>query len=179
MTNDTPLIISGSARSQSDTQAFIDYLFVNLPHRLIHLLDHTISPYNYKGNYPPGDTFMHVIQEVLNHRVIIFATPVYWYAMSGYMKTFFDRFTDLTRIHKEMGRQMKDKQMFLISVGSNDQFPEGFEIPFINTADYFDMHYKGGFYLSSDEPITEQQKNELRSNFIAKIKEAQKKVATL
>ena len=174
MTNDTPLIISGSARPQSDTRAFIDYVFDGVPHHLIDLLDYRIAPYSYTKQDPEGDQFMQVAQQLLQHNIIVFATPVYWYSMSGYMKTLFDRFTDITRIHKELGRQLKDKHLFLLSVGSNEKFPEGFEVPFINTADYFDMHYKGSVYLSTDEPITGEQKNELRKNFVAKIKETQK-----
>lgn len=172
MADHTPLIILGSARPQSDTKAFTNYLFEGTSHKLIDLLDHTIAPYSYSGKYAAGDEFMQVTEQLLNHHILVFATPVYWYSMSGYMKTLFDRFTDLIRIHKEAGRKLKDKHMFLLSVGSNEKFPDGFEVPFINTADYFDMHYKGSVYLSTDEPITEQQKNELRKDFMEKIKKS-------
>ncbi len=42
--------------------------------------------------------------------VLIFATPVYWYSMSGIMKVFFDRITDLLTIKKDIGRKLKGKK---------------------------------------------------------------------
>lgn len=44
---------------------------------------------------------------------IVFATPVYWYAMSGRMKIFFDRFTDLLYTHKSIGKNLKGKKLFI------------------------------------------------------------------
>ena len=53
---------------------------------------------------------------MVQYEQIIFATPIYWYAMSAQLKTFFDRMTDLLTIHKPLGRQLrKGKKMFLIA----------------------------------------------------------------
>ena len=45
--------------------------------------------------YIKEDEFLKIIQAMIESDVIVFATPVYWYAMSGSMKIFFDRFSDL------------------------------------------------------------------------------------
>lgn len=67
---------------------------------------------------------------MLHDDKIIFATPVYWYSMSGLMKTFFDRLTDLVTIQKSVGRKLKGKETFLFAVGTDDLLPAGFTIPF-------------------------------------------------
>ena len=67
------------------------------------------------------------------------------------MKNFFDRLTDLLYEHKNIGKALEGKNTYLISSGSDDSLPSGFETPFALTSKYFGMNYKGSFYLSSGE----------------------------
>lgn len=87
---------------------------------------------------------------MIEHYAIVFATPVYWYAMSGLMKVLFDRFTDLVTVRKDLGRQLKDRRVFLIACGADPDLPEGFEVPFRRTADYLAMKYCGSFYVQTN-----------------------------
>lgn len=152
-----PLVILASARKESDTKAFLKQVFANTDHKLIDLLDFHIVPYNYSNNYPEEDTFLKITDELLRHQVIVFATPVYWYAMSGLLKTFFDRITDLVTTKKQIGRQLKGKSTFLIAVGTDKELPDGFEIPFKCTSRYLDMNYKACIYYSTKFPNTENE----------------------
>jgi multimeric flavodoxin WrbA len=142
-------IILGSARKDSHTRTLLRNVFSDIPHDLIDLLDHEISPFDYVGDYPDKDEFSAVIDRILQVEHIVFATPVYWYAMSGIMKNFLDRFTDLTAKRQEQGRSFKGKNLFLFSVGADPEPPAGFEVPFRETAGYFGMNYHEGVYLSS------------------------------
>jgi hypothetical protein len=63
--------------------------------------------------------------------------------------------------------------MFLLSVGSNAELPEGFCVPFINTADYLDMNYRASIYFSVDEPVSDTEKTRIRMQFLEEIKKAQ------
>lgn len=144
-----PLLLLGSARKNGDTYKLVTSLFAKESANLLDLLDFKIYPYSYSGNYPADDQFLEVLQQLLQHTTLIFATPVYWYAMSGGMKIFFDRLTDGVTINKAMGRNMKGKATFLLAVGSEEMLPVGFEAPFSLTSDYFDMHYKGCYYCST------------------------------
>ena len=129
-----PLVILASSRKQSDTQRLVNALYKPDEIELIDLLDYRIYPYHYALNYPDDDQFEQVAQKLLLHQEIIFATPVYWYAMSGLLKIFFDRLTNLTDKHKAIGKQLKGRTVTVIAVGSDPELPPGFEIPFQLTA---------------------------------------------
>ncbi|WP_181306792.1 flavodoxin family protein [Rufibacter sp. XAAS-G3-1] len=98
---------------------------------------------------------MEIIERVSRHRVIVFATPVYWYAMSGLLKTFFDRLTGLVTVQKTLGRNLKGKTVFLVAVGADAELPDGFEVPFKLTAKYLNMKYGGRLYASTEEVGTD------------------------
>lgn len=169
MEKQVPLIIIGSSRKQSDTKSFVNEVFRSTTHKQLDLLDFHITPYNYDGIYPVDD-FNKLAEEILQHDAIIFATPVYWYAMSAVMKQVFDRITDLVTIRKSTGRLLKDKTIFLIAVGDNAEIPEGFEIPFKNTAEYLDMKYGGCIYFSTGHETDADQKCLEKERFLGTLK---------
>lgn len=150
MKDNRPLVILGSARKDGDTRKLVDRIFTDLKYELIDLLDYRIFPYNYSNNYPQYDNFLHLIELLLRHDKVVFATPVYWYSMSGQMKTFFDRLTDLVSVEKELGRQLKGKNTFLISVGTDNHIPDGFEVPFRLTSEYLKMEFVSVYYCKTD-----------------------------
>ena len=141
-----PLIILASSRKNSDTQKLVELVFKNADITLVDLLDYKIEQYNYEEEYPVDDDFLKVVEQMLSHQLIVFATPVYWYSMSGYMKVFFDRLTDIVSSQKHLGRKLKGKHTALITVSTDEELPEGFEIPFKRTSDYLDMEYVGCFF---------------------------------
>ena len=96
-----------------------------------------------------SDQYFILVDKLLLHETIVFATPVYWYAMSGLLKSFFDRFTDLVTIRKTLGRQLKGRKILVIAVGADEDLPAGFEVPFQRTANYLDMTYDGLVYHST------------------------------
>ena len=96
---------------------------------------------------------------MIDSDIVILATPVYWYAMSAQMKTFFDRFSDCVRVRKSLGRKLKGKQIYLVTTGTDKELPEGFEVPFKSTCKYLDMIYKKGLYIyiEQDGIISKQE----------------------
>ena len=165
-----PIIILASARRNSDTKNFLEKVFKNRDFKLIDLLDFSVSFYDYNHQYPKDDEFFKIIEELIKHDIIVFATPVYWYAMSGLMKTFFDRLTDVVTIKKEYGRQLKDKSIFLLVVGTDKELPVGFDKPFELTSGYLHMSYQGHIYYSTKHPKPEQLVEDLIDTFNNKIK---------
>jgi ribosomal-protein-alanine N-acetyltransferase len=67
--------------------------------------------------------------------------------MSGHMKVFFDRFSELLTTRKDQGRRLRGKDVAVIACGTDPRLPEGFEAPFRQTCDYLGMRYHGAFYL--------------------------------
>ena len=148
-----PLVIIGSSRKQGDTHALVENTMAGMDYRLADLLDYSIAPYNYQHTYPAGDTFGQLVDLLLRHQTVVLATPVYWYSMSGLMKNFFDRLTDLIRLHKPLGRRLKGKSVFVLVAGNNQELPPGFLIPFERSCEYLDMHFSGSLYHSTESPL--------------------------
>jgi multimeric flavodoxin WrbA len=140
-----PLVILGSARPDGETRRAVEIAF---PHNadLVVLAHHHIGGYDY-AHTNGGDDFQIAMEAMLAHDRIVFATPVYWYAMSALLKIFFDRLTDLTENYKAQGKSLKGKQAWVIASGTEEILPEGFEVPFRRTCDYFGMIYRGAAYL--------------------------------
>ncbi|HSI89992.1 MAG TPA: NAD(P)H-dependent oxidoreductase [Adhaeribacter sp.] len=159
----SPLIILGSARRNSDTEKFVHKVFKEPEYSLVDLLDFEIAPYNYEGSYPETDDFYRIIETILAHRVIVFATPVYWYSMSAIMKNFFDRLTDLVTVKKEYGRKLKGKKVFLIAVGADPALPDGFQVPFQLTAAYLGMDFQANIYHSVKAVDPEEEALQLKT----------------
>lgn len=145
-----PLVLIGSARKGGDTYRLVNTLFAADTTVVCDLSDHKIHPYDYTGRYPADDVFGQLTDQLLTHQVLVWATPVYWYAMSGTMKIVFDRFTDLVTTHRHLGRRLAGKRMFLAAVGAEPCLPEGFDVPFKRTAEYLDMHYGGAIYATPE-----------------------------
>ena len=148
-TPQTTLIVHGSARVQGNTAIAVERVVQTLGSaaEVMHLCLLDVRPYSYAE--PPIDEFRHVVDRMLAHRQIVFATPVYWYAMSGFMKTLFDRFTDLLRDpeSRQLGRSLAGRKAWLLATGSDEELPVGFTEPFSRTCTYLDMHWERGFYV--------------------------------
>ncbi|MBK6265768.1 NAD(P)H-dependent oxidoreductase [Marivirga sp. S37H4] len=147
------IIIQGSSRSNGNTSKIVGILRERMKCELIDLNSYLISQYNYEHKNR-NDDFLKLMRKIVEYDLIIFATPVYWYSMSGLMKTFFDRVTDCLKIEKETGRKLRGKYMAAISCGSDGIETEGFFVPFKNSAEYLGMTYVGNLHtwIESDSP---------------------------
>src|SRR5882724_712271 len=148
-----PLVILGSARPDGETRRAVDIAFPPGSVQLVALPHCVIGGYDY-DHANAGDDFSAVADAMTTAQTIIFATPVYWYAMSAPLKIFFDRLTDLTENLKAHGKALAGKSVWMIATGTEAELPEGFEIPFARTADYFGMVYCGSAYLYTGEDVT-------------------------
>jgi multimeric flavodoxin WrbA len=142
----TILVILGSARPDGETRKAVDIAFPPGTSELVVLPDFTIGGYDY-NHFNTGDAFDGIAAKMAAADGIVFATPVYWYAMSAPLKIFFDRLTDMTENLKALGKSLAGKPVWVIATGTEESLPDGFEVPFARTADYFAMRYRGATYL--------------------------------
>jgi len=143
------IIIQGSSNSHGNTRKIVDYILSKKEGHFVDLNTKNIGYFDYEHKNIDDD-FLEVIDSVLECETIIFATPVYWYAMSASMKTFIDRISDLLKIRKDMGRMLRGKKMMVISCGSDStKFPSVSE-PFKLSAEYLSMTYLGNVHTWVD-----------------------------
>ncbi|MEP6929240.1 MAG: NAD(P)H-dependent oxidoreductase, partial [Flavobacterium sp.] len=108
------VIILGSSRKNGNTTKIVDQIAKESNIDVINLSDYTISYYDYESKNIDDD-FLPLIRRIIEkYDTLIFATPIYWYNMSGIMKVFFDRISDLIRIEKETGRKLRGKKIAVI-----------------------------------------------------------------
>jgi multimeric flavodoxin WrbA len=144
------VIILGSARKNGNTTKIVDEISKESGIDVIDLSDYNISHYDYESKNREDD-FLPLIRRILEeYETLIFATPIYWYNMSGIMKVFFDRFSDLIRIEKETGRKLRGKKIGVISNSHDDEIEDSFYIPFKKTADYLGMEYLGHAHFNAN-----------------------------
>ena len=148
------VIIVGSSRKSGNTST-IAYAFAKkFEADVVNLSDYNFSYYDYE-NKNINDDFLPLMKEIIEkYDTIIFATPIYWYSMSGIMKVFFDRFSDLIRIEKDWGREVRGKNMAVISNShdSENDLDYNFYIPFQKSAEYLGMQYLGNKHFNADVP---------------------------
>lgn len=135
----SPLVISGSAHIQGNTMHTVQDMFGDVP--TVHLCDLHIAPFSYTSRHEKDD-FLPLVHRMLDHNPLIFATPVYWYTMSGRMKTLWDRMTDLLYHHRELVESLREKTCMIIASSAHGK-PEGFEMPMEKTFAYLNMKYGG------------------------------------
>ena len=146
-------VITASARSTGNTRRMVDG-FLGRCGALAEEVDLArlrIDPFEY-DRLDARDDFLPVVGRMARSEHLVFATPVYWYAMSGGMKTFFDRLTDLLLVpaNRPLGRALAGRKMWLLATGTGEELPPGFTEPFALTAAYFAMEWRAGAYCRSD-----------------------------
>ncbi len=150
-----PLIILGSSRRHGDTGRIVDELIGLTNWDLVDLTEYKIGYYDYEHRNLDDD-FLGLIRRIIrNYDVIVFATPVYWYSMSGHLKVFFDRITDLLDNDKDLGRKLRGKSMAALSCSGGSNLGDVFWEPFRASADYLGMKFFGGLhtYPNRDESV--------------------------
>lgn len=158
------VVILGSSRNDGDTYALVKVLIEKTGWDIINLNDYDFSYYDY-NHENRNDDYIALMQQIIDqYDTLVLVTPVYWYSMSGIMKVFFDRITDLLEIRKDLGRKLREKNMAAMSCSIGNNIGDSFWLPFSETANYLGMRYLGHLHTIAGE----QNGSEL-DNFIAKI----------
>lgn len=166
-----PIIIFGSSRSNGNTYSAVSLIKESLKGpSFIDLSKYEVGDFDYEFKNKDDD-FMQIIDQLLEHKTVILATPIYWYTMSATMKRFVDRLSDLLSINKEYGRLLREKYLAVISSYSiHPEGKDGFEQIFINISNYLGMNYLGCyFHYSGDNPTISAANMRRANEFINRI----------
>ncbi|UOQ46423.1 flavodoxin family protein [Halobacillus salinarum] len=147
------LTLLGSSREEGNTEALVKQIMQGIDYTSITLSHHTIQPisdkrHSIEGFTPVHDDYEKILQEVLSHDILIFATPIYWFGMSGQMKVFIDRWSQYLRDSRyHMKEELSKKTAYVVLTGGTN--PKITGLPLIQQFSYiFDfVHMKFEDYI--------------------------------
>jgi multimeric flavodoxin WrbA len=138
------IALFSSSRRLGNTGQLIDRIASELNIEVVDLADQRMSSYDY-DHLNRNDDFEPLMQRVLAHDQIIFATPIYWYAVSPAMKIFLDRISDLLELPDLLseGRRLRGKNAYVVCTSIGDVPSVEFMGAFLETFNYLGMHFGG------------------------------------
>lgn len=140
-------VIQGSSRSHGETRWVSHYLESQYIVQFVDLKLKNIGQYDY-GKINDTDDFLPTIKHIIETSdVLLFLSPIYWYTMSGILKTFLDRFTDLLKSEKPLGRQLRGKYLGYLTSSNDVNIDYEIDTPVRLSAGYLGMTYLGHCHI--------------------------------
>lgn len=134
-------VIYGGTRPNGNTETLTKHVIKELEVDSIYLNEFHIKPiedmrHDEAGFQDVGDDYDSLISRVMQHDILLFSTPVYWYSMSGTMKNFIDRWSQTMREpqYKDFRKRMSEKKAYVIAVGGDSPYIKG--LPLIQQFNY-------------------------------------------
>jgi multimeric flavodoxin WrbA len=95
------------------------------------------------------------VEQVLAHDVLVFATPLYWYGMSGPMKLFVDRWSQSLRDKRyDFKAALRQKRAFVVITGGDNPRIKGLPLvhQFAYIFDFVGMDFAGHVIGEGNKP---------------------------
>jgi multimeric flavodoxin WrbA len=146
------IALLSSSRRLGNTGQLIDRIALELNIEVVDLARQRMSPYDY-DHLNRNDDFEPLMRRVLAHDQIIFATPIYWYAVSAAMKVLLDRISDFLELPDLLseGRRLRGKNAYVVCTSISDEPSAAFVEAFRETFDYLGMHFGGIVHINCRE----------------------------
>lgn len=143
------IALLSSSRRRGNTGQLIDRIVSGLNIEVVDLTGLRLLPYDY-DHLNRADDFEPLMKHVLAHEQIIFATPIYWYAVSPVMKVFLDRFSDLLELPDLLteGRRLRGKNAYVVCTSICEEPSIEFIGAFLETFRYLGMHFGGVVHVN-------------------------------
>ncbi|MGJ7913238.1 flavodoxin family protein [Neobacillus sp. LXY-1] len=154
-------IIYGGTRPNGNTELLTDHVVKGLTTEKIYLHEHTIQPiidkrHSSEGFQDRNDDYNSIIDRILPHDILLFATPVYWYTMSGSMKNFIDRWSQTLRDsnYPDFKKIMATKKAYVIAVGGDQPRIKGLPMiqQFKHIFDFMGIEFAGYVLGEGNKP---------------------------
>lgn len=143
------IVLFASARRQGNTGALADRLAAPHGIEVVDLGALRIAPYDYAHGHRDDD-FEPLFRRVLGYRHLVFASPVYCYAVASPMKAFLDRITDFLDIEdlRDEARRLRGKTGHVACTSIYDEPPPSFVAAFADNFAYFGMRFGGVLHVN-------------------------------
>lgn len=138
--------------------------------KIIDLKKANLTTFDYEGNNSYDD-FSGIMRQMIEADRVIFATPVYWYCPSTYMKAFLDRWSDiLLGRYPGMQEALVGKKIFVLATQGAPTRPRGFDDIWQQICEYMKMSYQGCYYVHTGNTQNLLSDNDAQtSTFVEKI----------
>ena len=138
------IALFASSRRSGNTGQLTDRIAAELGIEVVDLASKRMSVFDYEHRNRDDD-FEPLMKRVLAFDQIIFASPVYWYAVSPPMKIFLDRISDFLELPDLVseGRRLRGKMTYVVCTSIYEEAPKSFLGAFTNTFDYLGMRFGG------------------------------------
>jgi multimeric flavodoxin WrbA len=145
------IALFSSSRRNGNTGQFMDRIASELAVEVVDLANLRLSSYDY-DHRNRDDGFEPLMERVLSHEQVIFATPIYWYAVSPAMKIFLDRISDFLELPDLLpkGRQLRGKNAFIVCTSIGDEPSPAFMAAFRETFEYLGMNFGGVAHVNCE-----------------------------
>lgn len=167
---DNAIIIFASSRRHGNTGQLVDIIAQQSGIAVIDLNEYQFSDFDYEHKNKQDD-FYALFKNVLTYDHIIFASPVYWYAVSPPMKRFLDRISDFLTFDEllDQGRQLRGKTGYVICTSISEEVDSSFINAFKDTFSYLGMKNGGYIHCDCSEDFHPEQHQNTIQAFIKKI----------
>jgi len=136
------IFLNASQNRDGKTASLARITFKGLDYKTVNLVDFHIDQIGQKSS---RDEHQKVIEQIAHADVLVIGTPVYWSDMTGYLKTFIDRLTDIVDEPLDSDQApLKGADVYLIVQGIDpkDAIP-GITTVVEHVCRRFFMNYKG------------------------------------
>ncbi len=146
------IALLSSSRRLGNTGRLVDRIAFELNIEVVDLAGLRMSSYDY-DHLNRDDDFERLMKQVLAHDQIIFASPIYWYAVSPAMKIFLDRLSDLLELPDLLaeGRRLRGKNAYVACTSSCDEPSGEFMGAFRETFNYLGMRFGGAVHVNCQD----------------------------
>ncbi len=150
------LIIYSSAAKDGNTGRLVKTLRRQLAADTLYLDEYEIHPYSYEHKHKHDD-FRPLLERALGYEHLVFASPVYWSAMTSTMKAFFDRITEYmdNEALRERLRRLREKRVSLYSTSAGEKAPRAFVGSFTDTFSHLGLTLAGRAHLDCSDGFDE------------------------
>ena len=167
------IALFSSSRRNGNTGRLMDRIALELDIEIVDLSSLRIAPYDYDHSNR-NDDFERLMERVLAHEQIIFASPIYWYSVSPGMKVFLDRISDFLEVPELLpkGRRLRGKNAYIVCTSICEEPSAAFMSAFRETFDYLGMQFGGSVHVNCHDGYQPGANDFNASAFVALVREA-------